>query len=86
MKCHPALAAIGLLFAAGCATTPPTAQPAESATAEQQPTCKQEYHLGSMLPKSRCSTATSESDRQQTIDALRRQIPPGGSKATGAGG
>jgi hypothetical protein len=28
----------------------------------------------------------SEADRQQAIDTLRKQIPPGGNKATGAGG
>jgi hypothetical protein len=84
MKCHPAvLAAFASTFFAGCGTTPPRAQ---TTAAEQQPVCSQEYRVGSMLPKSRCSLPESESERQQTIDTLRKQIPPGGSKAPGGGG
>jgi hypothetical protein len=85
MKSH-LLPAATLILLVGCATAPPPPQ-APAATAEaQQTVCTQEYHVGSMLPKSRCGPPVSEADRQQAIDTLRKQIPPGGNKATGAGG
>lgn len=82
MKRHPLLAAIALVLVAGCAAAPP----APSAAAASQPVCTREYGVGTMLPKSHCDTAATEAERQQMIDTLQRQMPPGGNKATGAGG
>lgn len=80
-------AIIAGVFIAGCASPPPPAQPVQSAEAAQQTTCTQVYRVGSMLPTTHCTTAAeSEAERQQMIDTLRKQLPPGGAKASGGGG
>jgi hypothetical protein len=69
----------------GCAA-PSTAPSAQAVSAAASPSgCRQETPIGSMLPARQCGPALSDANRQQMIDDLRKQVPPGGGKATGAG-